>query len=97
MSRTATVVGYPWHFVSVTGETLPYNPWFTGGDDFELLSYGKDGTLILTKHPTQPRVSGWVVNPTSMDESWSALKDGWKWKLVHKYDDGRVVLAGVTI
>jgi hypothetical protein len=99
VSRTATVVGYPWHFVAdAHAEPLPYKPWFVGGsENFELLSYGKDGTLVLTKTDTPPSVPGWLVNPTSLGDSWSALKDGWKWKLVHRWEDQRVVLAGVTI
>lgn len=100
MDKIVTLIGFLWHMIPTSSNAEDWKPWYaqTDKEDVELLSYEKDGRLVLTNRCARPLKQNWrgelLVN---MDESWYVLKDGWKWKFVHQFEDGRVVLVGVAI
>jgi hypothetical protein len=100
-SRAVFLQGYGFHLIpdSSNSGPLPYPSWESGtGKEFVLLSYGKDGKLLLTNNKEPPpRVPGWTFFQPFIVSKWEAEVGGWKWTLLHQYEDGLSVFAGIVI
>lgn len=99
MTRVFIVQGHAWHLIPQNAPIgLTFKSWTESGDEFALLSYGKDGILLLTRGTQLPPLpSGWIAQPFTGLADWTATVDGRKWKLLHEFPDGLCVFAGIVI
>ncbi len=101
-NRVVIVQGFGFHLIPDKGAIHdPFKTWTdpSAVAGFQLISYGKDGKLLVAptrELPTLP--GGWTYfQPLVHLGKWEATVDGWKWMLVHERDDGWLVFVGVAI
>jgi hypothetical protein len=102
VNRVVIIQGFGFHLIPEKGAIHdPFKTWTDSSADagFQLISYGKDGKLLISDNPTPPPLpKGWTYfQPLKNVGEWEATVGWWKWKLVHERADGWLVFVGIVI